>query len=575
MLSRFVKMDGTVSFVQSARTYGQEAGLEQAVRPTLSGIFSYYYTILGALSTELKVQRIFSRLKRGHANPDLFLWMDTKSIKLLGMRITCARSLACLPAIEHAWCRAYNPEKKDLLEEIGQKLLQGDIVVPKGQEHSFMVLRARLASLKERAIVKGNLGAALSLLYQLKRGEDINVERFRHLLHILKDEERKRLYNAAEAWRVLTLVKREFFLENIRRSILLSIDPLYHKEQLEYSGQYACEGISAYAKSLSDVVEVFEELASNKRRIQNTSFTSFFLKWVLLCKGSSEFENLKASIVRIAQKVDCMDALERILSIPDSQIKKAPQTSRPPFSDLFALFQKGTRDQRKVCVQPFAEDLFAISASLFLKSSPLDLSLGRDLRETEMLFEKLPSLITYTILYLSDSLKSAQRISKFWLRVAKRVFEMGDSATAATITWVLNAPHHDRLAYDKDICLIKNYDEDFKELSEFFDPTGSFKAYRDYESLKVPCIAIMKKDLINMREHEGNFGNGGFPPLIYLAGQKVDEMRAHQENLKKLLFSKGGTNIEALLSADSLLKRSGARDSQLYDRSRILRPRRT
>ena len=85
------------------------------------------------------MERIFSRLKRGHAHPDLFLWMDKESIKLLGMRITCSRSLVCLLAIEHAWCRAYNPEKKRLLEEVGQKLLQGDIVAPKGHEHSFII----------------------------------------------------------------------------------------------------------------------------------------------------------------------------------------------------------------------------------------------------------------------------------------------------------------------------------------------------------------------------------------------------------------------------------------------------
>jgi hypothetical protein len=270
-----------------------------------------------------------------------------------------------------------------------------------------------------------------------------------------------------------------------------------------------------------------------------------------------------------------MEALESILNISASQIEIVSQASQPTFPDLLALFQEGTRDQRKESVQLFADDLFKISASVFLKNSPLDLSLGKDLRETKLLFDNLSSLITYTILYLSDDLKSAQRISKFWLRVAKKLLEMGDGATSATISWVLSAPYHERLAYDGDTCLIKNYDEDFKELYKLFSPIGSFRAYRDHSNqLKVPCIAIAKKDLIYMREAKGNFGGGGLPDLISLVGRKVEEICVYQENLQKDSFRGGGTNIESLLlSAGSLLEKSGAKEDELYSQSSKLRPR--
>jgi len=141
----------------------------------------------------------------------------------------------------------------------------------------------------------------------------------------------------------------------------------------------------------------------------------------------------------------------------------------------------------------------------------------------------------------------AQRISKFWLRVAKKVLEMGDGATAATISWMLNASYLDRLAYDG-IHLIENYDEDFKELSVLFNPARSFKAYREYDNLKVPCIAILKKDLIYMREIECNFGAGGLPPLVYLVGQKVEEIREYQENLKRIRFRDGGDEYKSSFS---------------------------
>jgi len=573
-----------VSFVESATKYGFESGIETARRPSWVGFCSYYSTVIGTLSIESRVQRIFLSLQRGTAHPDLFLWMDRKVLRQLGTKITCSRDLSTLVTIQHAWCRTYNLDKKSVLEEIGQKLLQGEIVCSKEDRHNFEIYRARFASLTlpHRRRSRGGFEAARSQLRHIKSGKQLHAKRFGHMLRVLTEREREQLFALAKEKGIFWKVERAFYLENIRRAILLCIDPVYHAHYLEKAesederelissiSTFACVGLDSYVKHIADVVLVFEELVHHKKRIQNTSFTSFFLKWVTLHNHLDEFQELRNSIRKIAHKIGCSDRCLGLLARSESMIHGVQ--SGADGNNVLALLQLGSRSQRKEAVGYVARDLFTISAFVFLKSSPLDLSLGKDLTEIASTFNNFFLLITHTILYLPEDLKRAQRISKFWLRVAEKLYEMGDGATSAIIIGALNSTHNSRLAYDANGCLIKNYDEEFKRLSTVFSPEGAHKAYRNCsERMVVPYIAVAKQDIISMKEATSNFGSGGLPQIIAMAGKTIKELLELQDRIGKMEFHKQETNIGSLLSSGiSLFERE---ETKWFERSYELRSR--
>ena len=547
------------TFVSSAAQYGRDHGLEKASWPTLRGVCSYYYTIFGSFSTEAKVQRIFDRLQKGEGHPDLFLWMGTKSLCLLEKKIT--PSFPNLSVIKHAWCRAYNPEKKEILERIGSTIYK---------PRPF---------LERKRPIKTGFEVASALL---EKGERLDVDHFARLLLELTDRERKRLYCLAREKGLLEKVEREFRLENIRRAILLFVDPLYRTQQLQRAeseserekiseiSRYALTGIVAYAKGLHDVVETFRRIVHQKSWIENTSFNSFFLTWVSLCKSLPEFQGLKESLEAFAGKIGCRDAFEGVLSASVPQIRENEGRSRVVPQNFLTIIYRNKFG--KDSIGEVAHDLFSISASIFLRSSPCELSLGRDPEEISTVFNNLFSLITHTILYLpSKGLKDTQRISKFWLRVALQLRDMGDGATSAIIIGALNCVHNRRLAYDQEQCLIKNYHEEFEKLSALFGPEDSYKKYREYaRGVIVPYIAVAKGDFVSMAVAPANFNSGGLPDLIALAGKEVEALRAYQEKIRNTFFSKKETNIEELLS-QSHLKGKGERDWD--EQSLRLRPK--
>jgi len=578
-------MASSGSFVESAQSYGAENCVYSPSMVSLQGVGSALSYWVREPESERRVKRLFLDMHSRNCERSAYAlrWMSEKTIRLLGDKIEKMGTLRCLRALQIAWCQTNDLQKKAIFEQSAQKVL-------KRQSRSFPCFWVELLQQKVQALQE-KIGEGKKGVYQrIKKLRSLmskrDTARARAVVETFSNVERKIAYRLLDD----PQVRRLLLLENIRRAVLIACCPQFRsaeienalfkseKEVIAKSADVVEFGLIAYS-GLEDVVEVLEDLVERPKLLKKSSFDEFFLRWVERHKEFAEYKTFLPRLEHIACRLGIEERFYQKSSpkLQRPRLEFAASRKSSTYFDVRRVLSSFGNKGRKQSVGFVAEDLRVLSTRLFQKASFSRLALGHGLPEITRFFNKLSDLITYTTLYdCEGDLRRAQRIGKYWLRVALESFQKRDFASCGTIINTLSSAHLYRLFYKGSECLVKNFDETFSRLSALFSPQGAHKTYRRHEKRiqggYVPFTPVLAQDMLFMRESSPNFGGGGFPPIIHIAGKairRMEELKRHDYGSLRRQMSNTSLVIQ---SADSLLRRAcGGDERALYAVSLALR----